>query len=175
MCYGQAKHIDEFGKEIGPYPTQPPSVGLEGFRQGCFICQPTVFFKTPLLTLLGRLNTSLKTAFDYEFWVRAFKTFPERIGFIDTVLACSRLHDDCITERMRETVALEGLAIGQTHLGGTNLHWAITYLEELRTMYGQDDSSFESKASSFLSAVAKVLSESQMRNLKILIDFGGVD
>lgn len=132
MVYGQGLHIDETGNELGHYPTQNPNVGLQGFAKSCFICQPTVFFKRSMYTMLGPLDASSKTAFDYEYWMRAFRNFPNRIGFIDEVLAKSRLHKDCITLNDRRTVAAEGAKLAHKYFGVSSIHWLVTYLEELQ-------------------------------------------
>ena len=108
--------------------------------------------------MLGPLNTEYKTAFDYEYWIRAFRAFPDRIGFVDRVQAQSRLHEDCITMKMRETVALEGLRLSKDYLGGAEMHWAATFLEELRAA---DDSDSSQKSSQFLEAARAFLSEHQ--------------
>lgn len=138
MVYGQAEHIDEQGSVLAAYPTLAPSVGMHRFTEGCFICQPTVFFRHSMLLLLGKLDASLKTSFDFDFWLRAFGAFPQRIGFVDAVQAKSRLHDACITQKMRRTVALEALSLLKKHLGQTPLHWLLTHFREARQS-GQPD------------------------------------
>ena len=169
MCYGNGEHIDEHGKVIGVYPTQTPDVGLEGFHSGCFVCQPTVFFKTSMLTMIGNLDTSLKASFDYDFWMRAFKAFPGRIGFIGDVLAQSRLHQDCITKKFRATVALEGMALGQKHLGKVHLHWATTFLEELLVETNGDRVAFARRANDFLSKATGYITRQQLEQIKLSI------
>ena len=131
MVYGHGRHVDAEGGPIGDYPTRPPSAGIERFADGCFICQPTVFFKKSMHTLLGDLDEGLSAAFDFEYWLRAFRAFPGRIGFIDAVQAMSRLHDDCITVRMRRRVAVEGVKVVARHLGRAPIHWVTTYFDEL--------------------------------------------
>lgn len=166
MCYGHGEHVDEAGRRIERYPTLRPERGVAAFSGGCFICQPTVFLKAPAITMLGGLNKSLKTAFDYDYWIRAFKAFPERIGFVDQVLAQSRLHADCITRRMRETVALEGLALGKLHFGEANLHWAVTCLEELRGDIGADRAMFGVSANKFLDAAREYIGDKEVQILR---------
>ena len=172
MCYGHGEHIDKQEQIIDRYPTKEPHIGMEGFKTGCYICQPTVFFKTAMLTLIGDLNTKYQTAFDYEYWIRAFNAFPDRVGFIDAVLAQSRLHEDCITNKMRETVALEGLKLGRDHLGGAQVHWAITYLEELREETMGDDASFQSYGRSFIQKAQEFLSLQDRRAIMSALDIG---
>jgi cellulose synthase/poly-beta-1,6-N-acetylglucosamine synthase-like glycosyltransferase len=138
MVYGQAEHIDEQGSFLAAYPTLAPSAGMHRFTEGCFICQPTVFFRRSMVLLLGKLDASLKTSFDFDFWLRAFGAFPQRIGFVDAVQAKSRLHDACITQKMRRTVALEGLNLLKKHLGQAPLHWMLTHFKEARQS-GQPD------------------------------------
>jgi len=131
MLYGAARHIDAQGKPLGDYPVQPPHGPIERFSSGCFICQPTVFFRRSMRVLLGRLDEQLQTAFDFDYWLRAFRLFPDRIGFVDAKQADSRLHDGCITVRMRRTVILEGMAVLARHLGTAPKEWLLTYATEL--------------------------------------------
>lgn len=131
MVYGHGQHIDAGGAVLGRYPSLPPNSPLTQFAQGCFICQPTVFFKRTMWLLLGPLDESLKTAFDFDYWLRAFKRLPGRIGFVDVVQAQSRLHDGCITQRLRHTVILEGMQLLARHLGHAPKEWLLTYVDEM--------------------------------------------
>lgn len=131
MIYGHGQHVDAHGKPIGIYPTLPPSTPVSKFSDGCFICQPTMFFRRSARILLGPLDEKLKAAFDFEYWLRAFCAFPERIGFVNEVQAMSRLHDGCITMRLRRTVALEGMQVLARHLGSAPKKWLLTYADEL--------------------------------------------
>ncbi|MEL6413970.1 MAG: hypothetical protein AAFQ15_03410, partial [Pseudomonadota bacterium] len=155
-----------FLEPIALYPTQPPNVGVRGFEGGSFICQPTVFLKVSALTLIGDLDRSLKTAFDYDYWIRAFRAFPDRIGFLEQIIAKSRLHSDCITQTMRATVALEGLALSQRHLGKAQPHWAATYLEELEAEIGADTEALARETSIFLDQAAAYLTPSDLQQMR---------
>lgn len=130
MVYGAAEHMDEAGRVLDVYPTLPPPVAIESFQFGCFICQPSVFFRRSLYVLLGDLDESLQTAFDFDYWLRAFRHFPDRIGFVSAVQARSRLHAGCITRSMRRTIMLEGMQLLHRHLGYAGGHWLLNYLEE---------------------------------------------
>jgi glycosyltransferase involved in cell wall biosynthesis len=131
MHYGNGRHVDAEGGDLGPYPTLPPEGPIERFSNGCFICQPTVFFKKTMYVLLGDLDRNLRAAFDYDYWVRAFAAFPGRIGFVDAVQAMSRLHDECITVKMRRRVATEAVKVVARHFGEAPSHWLTTYIEEV--------------------------------------------
>ncbi len=131
LVYGHGEHMDEAGKPLAPYPTLPPHTPLERFNEGCFICQPTVFFKRTVPLLLGPLDESLKTAFDFDYWLRAFGRLEGRIGFVDALQARSRLHDQCITRRARMRVTLEGMQVLWRHQKAAPGQWLLSYLEEL--------------------------------------------
>ncbi len=131
MVYGQADHIDADGRVMGAYPTRPPEVGLDGFADGCFICQPSVFLRRMVLRMLGGFDESQKTAFDLALWLRLFGPHAARIGFIDALQARSRLHGACITLTQRERVIRESMTLVARHLGAAPLHWVRTYADEV--------------------------------------------
>ncbi|EAR21641.1 glycosyltransferase family 2 protein [Nitrococcus mobilis] len=131
MVYGHGRHINGVGKVVGNYPSLPPAGGIDAFVDGCFICQPTAFFRREVFEELGGLDTRLEASFDFDLWLRLFKRFPGRIGFIRKVQAYSRLHEQCITRRLRERVALEGLAVTARHFGTAPVHWMLTHFEEV--------------------------------------------
>jgi glycosyltransferase involved in cell wall biosynthesis len=131
MVYGQGEHIDASGAVLGLYPTLVPPTASSEFANGCFICQPTVFFRRTMWLLLGKFDEELKTAFDFDYWLRAFARFSGRIGFVDAVQAQSRLHLDCITLRLRRTVILEGMQLLARHLGYAPKEWFLTYVHQL--------------------------------------------
>lgn len=170
MAYGHGEHVDIDGKVIDRYPTLPPHTPIEQFTEGCFICQPTMFFRRTATILLGRFDESLKTAFDFDYWLRAFSRFPDRIGFVDAVQAYSRLHTDCITLRQRRTVMLEGIRILARQFGHAPINWAETYVEELiagRTSPSQD---LRAEVLSFLELVLPDLMLEDWESLRNRID-----
>jgi glycosyltransferase involved in cell wall biosynthesis len=135
MVYGEGEHIDAHGQPLGHYPTRPPTATLADFQSGCFICQPTVFLRRSALDEVGLLDEGLATAFDFDLWLRLFQRFPGRIGFIDQVLAFSRLHTDCITLKQRRLVATEAVSLLAKYLGQAEDHWVRTYVNELLEVY----------------------------------------
>ena len=162
MVYGQGEHVDASGRTLGRYPTLPPSTPLAAFSDGCFICQPTAFFRRDAVIELGGLDGGLRTAFDFDLWLRLFKAFPDRVGFIDELQACSRLHPGAITLRMRETVALEGLKVIHDHLGLAPPHWLLTHLEELCALhpFGGDAQTLSARMQSVIARAQSWLDES---------------
>jgi hypothetical protein len=136
MVYGHGRHIDFRGDDLGLYPSLPPIHSLKKFLDGCFICQPTVFFRPEVLSQVGFLDESLKTAFDLELWLRIFKKYrTNQLAFINKVLAFSRLHEQCLTKKLRETVALESMQVLKKHVRPVPSHWLMSYFEDLFAKY----------------------------------------
>ena len=131
MVYGHAELIDANKQPLGHYPTKNASTPLAAFAEGCFICQPTVFMRREAWQELGGLDASLQASFDFDLWVRAFKAWPGRIGFLDRTLAYSRQHDATITHTKRRVVALEALGLLRKHLGITPANWILNHFEEI--------------------------------------------
>lgn len=164
MVYGHGEHVDVDGRVTGRYPTLPPQTPFLKFTEGCFVCQPTVFFRRTMVVLLGNLDESLKTAFDFDYWLRAFSSFPERIGFVDAVQASSRFHEGCITLRSRRRVMLEGMQLLSAHFEVAPQHWVLTYADELRSS-GLPAAEHEAEMVSFLSEARPYLGEADFRQL----------
>jgi len=131
MVYGEGINVDESGAFLSKYPTLPPTTSIETFSKGCFISQPTVFFRRILNVLLGPLDESLKTAFDFEYWIRAFKKISGRIGFVSDEQAVTRIYSSTITSSNRKIVMLEGMKIINKHLGLSPKDWVFTYADEV--------------------------------------------
>lgn len=93
MVYGEGWHIDEYGKIIQRYPTEP--FKLARLAETCFICQPTVFFRKELIEKIGYLDENLNYCMDYDFWIRAGRIYS--IGYINDYLANSRLYPETKT------------------------------------------------------------------------------
>lgn len=143
LVYGEAEHIGAHGERIGAYPTRRPSTPLAQWVEGCHICQPSAFFRREAFAALGGLDSSLRAAFDYEFWLRLLKAHPGRIGFVPQVQAQSRLHAGAITLRFRERVALEGMQVVHRHLGPAPVHWLLTHFAELQAEHPFEAETFD--------------------------------
>jgi hypothetical protein len=128
--YGEAEHVDAEGRVLGRYPTLRPDAPLARWRDACPICQPTMFLRREAVQALLPLDTQLRTAFDFDLWLRLFKAYAGRIGYLPAVQAQSRLHAEGITLRLREQVALEGMQVVHLHLGAAPAHWLVTHVAE---------------------------------------------
>lgn len=139
MVYGEAIWIDGAGRTIGRYPTERPEGGIERFLKGCFICQPTVFLRRAALERIGLLDEDLHSAMDFDLWVRAFRAFPGRIGFIPALQAMSRLHGMTKTERDRARVMVEGMTVLARHFGSAPPAWIHSYVGEALAAHLTDE------------------------------------
>ena len=135
MVYGEGSHIDMAGVATGKYPTKPPSTPLDAFSDGSFICQPTVFMRRDALAEVGLLDANIKTAFDFDLFVRFFKRYPRHIGMLKRVQAYSRLHGACMTQRLRKQVALDGMRVVAKEIGTLPEHWFWTHIDEMCAIY----------------------------------------
>lgn len=168
LVYGLAEHVDARGSFLGRYPTKSPSTHITQFADGCFICQPTVFMRRSALEEVGFLNESIKTAFDFELWLRFFKRFPKQIGIIRQVQAYSRLHAACLTQKERRQVALDAMVVLSQHFKEVPLHWLWTHVDELCQQYpfGADKRPLLQQIETFVTDAKPYLSANQ---LKVLI------
>lgn len=149
MVYGHGMHVDAQARSLGLYPSSPPEKLWLASVEGSPICQPTVFLRREAIEALmndsspspsgdvSLLDESLKTAFDFELWLRLLRRYPDGVGFIDEIQAYSRLHAGCLTLRLRETVALESMRTIARHIsnpetpGTAPLAWVRTHIDEI--------------------------------------------
>lgn len=174
MVYGEGQHINVAGEVIGKYHTMPPSTPIDAFADGSFICQPTVFMRRDAMVQVGPLDEAIRTAFDFDLFVRFFKRYPRQIGFIRRVQAYSRLHAACMTHRLRRQVALDGMHVVDKHLGGVPEHWFWTHVDELCARYPFDGEPLPlvKQIEGFLKEVRSSLKQEQ---LKLLVEQLKVD
>jgi glycosyltransferase involved in cell wall biosynthesis len=167
LVYGEGEHINENGDLIDRYPTKTPETSIDDFLEGSFICQPTVFIRRSTLSKIGKLDVSLKVAFDFDWWIRFFKIIPNEIGFIHDVLASSRLHEKCLTKRERRLVALEGMQVLKRHFDHAPITWALTYIDEVCDAYPfiDDERPLTKIIESFLIAISSFVLKEDLESL----------
>lgn len=126
LVYGKADHTDANNRHLRPYPVDR---GVDRARlfDVCTMCQPAVFIRKSVLDESGPLDESLHFCMDYDLWIRL--SAKHRFGFIDQVLANSRLHDDCKSVKQYFTVGLpEIIRTGLKHYGAVSNHWLIQFI-----------------------------------------------
>jgi glycosyltransferase involved in cell wall biosynthesis len=172
MVYGEAEFVDAAGNILRRYPTRPPSVGIEAFQSGCFICQPTAFLRRWVFDTIGGLDERLSTAFDFDLWLRVFGNFPGRIGHTDRIQAFSRVHGRTITSSQREAVASEAVRLLSRYLGSADPHWVLTYIDEATRAYPSYSTSVDlhGHVSAMVTELAACFDRQALARLRSLVD-----
>ena len=167
MVYGEGQHINVADEVLGNYPTKPPSTPLDVFANGSFICQPTVFMRREALAQVGALDAMIRTAFDFDLFVRFFKRYPRQIGLVRRVQAFSRLHTACMTQRLRRQVALDGMHVVAKELGTVPEHWFWTHVDEMCASYplGPDALPLVKQLEAFLKETSAHLKPAVLKSL----------
>lgn len=122
--YGDALHIDENDRVLGPYYTE--DWNYERLKEVCFLCQPAVFFRRRLVTRAGLLDQRLSYCMDYEYWLRlgALTSFAR----IPTVLAGSRMYQSNKTLGARVPVHREINDMLLKRIGDVPDKWVYAYV-----------------------------------------------
>ena len=121
--YGEGYHVDEAGRVIDRYPTEPFDVNR--LAKTCFICQPTVFVRRELVARLGYLDEGHRYCMDYDLWIRLAKVAP--FVHVPEYLATTRLHPASLTHSQRGPVHAEILDTVYRHFGRVSSHWVYGY------------------------------------------------
>jgi glycosyltransferase involved in cell wall biosynthesis len=135
--YAEALWVDAQGKVLGPYPSVGPYNPVMLSRE-CRICQPACFFRRSAYEEAGGMDISLKTAFDYDLWIRMSRLFP--FVSMPGCLAASRMHTNNLSFRLRRMVFEESTALLKRHFGYVPLNWiygATQYSRDHRDQFFQ--------------------------------------
>jgi glycosyltransferase involved in cell wall biosynthesis len=125
--YGQAWWTGARGQKLAPYPTEPFDPAR--LAQRCYICQPACWFRREAYARAGGLDVSLRSAFDYDLWIRMAKTGP--FAAVGGYLATSRMHPSNKTLGQRRLMFQEGMRILKRQYGYVPPSWAIGYASYL--------------------------------------------
>jgi glycosyltransferase involved in cell wall biosynthesis len=123
VVYGEGYHVDEQGKIINRYPTEPFSMAR--LEETCFICQPTVFLRRELVERVGYLDESLRYCMDYDLWIRAARV--TRFAFTPEYLAATRVHAGTKTLGQRVPAHAEIMTMVRRHFGHVPASWVYAY------------------------------------------------
>lgn len=124
LVYGDANHIDEEDAVIERYPTE--RWDFQRLTQTCFICQPAVFFRRHTFERYGLLDPKEQWCMDYEYWLRVALR-GGRFGWLQRVLAGSRLYEQNKTLGSRTKVHAAINTVLQRHLSRVPDHWLFAY------------------------------------------------
>src|SRR5208337_3944129 len=125
--YGEGNRVNERGESIGRYPTG--AFELKALEKECYVCQPTAFFHREAFEAVGKLDSTLYYAFDWDLWIRIAKRY--EMLKIDDKLATSRLHHGNKTLSHPEAAVGEGLRVLRRHFGYVPFQWVYNYCASL--------------------------------------------
>ncbi len=137
VIYGEANWTDEKGSVIGRYPTIAP-FEPSMLESECSLCQPACFIRREALFSVGMLDTSLRSAFDYDLWIRLSRTH-SFLG-IPELLATSRMHRANKTLGDRRTMFRENMDLLERHFGYVPVRWIyglLNFLADRRDQFFQ--------------------------------------
>ena len=123
VVYGDGDWVDSSGTLIGKYPTRdfnPDRFGIE-----CFICQPATFFRRTAFEQAGGLNVGLRSAFDYDLWIRLSRQV--RFERLPVTLATSRMYAANKSLRDRSLMFRESMSVQQHYFGYVPFQWVFAY------------------------------------------------
>lgn len=113
MVYGEGYYVDEKGKIIERYKTEP--FDFERLAEHCFVCQPSAFLRKRVLDDVGYLDEGLHFCMDLELWIRIGKS--AKVGHISEYLATSRLHTDAKTVAKTKDAYVESMRTIKKYYG----------------------------------------------------------
>lgn len=127
ILYGQAYYGEKGTTKL--YNTQDINLYKKFFFSHCFICQPALFLRKEVVCKVGLFNTMINNSIDYEYWLRAIN---KAISFrhIDNIIAFSRLHDECKTNKNRKQIYNEIFQLVNTYKSIYKTSWPYQYLNE---------------------------------------------
>ncbi len=114
VLYGEADHIDADDRLLGRYPTEPWNYGR--LLEGCFLCQPAVFWRRQVRDEYGPFDASLRYGMDYDYWLRL--GVRESFLHLPVTLAASRCHAQAKRFGQEQAMREEVLEIVCRHGGG---------------------------------------------------------
>jgi glycosyltransferase involved in cell wall biosynthesis len=129
--YGRCLLVDENGKEIGFYRTEPFSYPRLLDRN--IIAQPALFFLRSVFERFGPLDESLHYSMDYEYWLRCSRE--SRFVYTPELFAAYRIHVHAKTTSSARAQAREANRFRTRYARGTLPRWRLETIR-FRTWLG---------------------------------------
>jgi glycosyltransferase involved in cell wall biosynthesis len=166
--YAEAQWVDESGNNLGPYPTVQPYDPAMLSRE-CSICQPTCFFRRSAYEVVGGIDISLRTVFDYDLWIRMARSY--RFISIPMCAAASRMHVQNLSLSQRDLVFQESIRLLKRHSGYVPLNWIYGSMQYGRDRRDQFFQPLQTSLSTFLACLPVGLYHNQKYPLRYCREF----
>jgi glycosyltransferase involved in cell wall biosynthesis len=167
--YAEALWVDEGGAVLGRYPSVRP-YEPEMWSRECGICQPACFFRRSVYDEVGGIDGSLRTAFDYDLWIRMSRSFP--FVSIPGCLAASRMHPNNLSFRLRDVVFVESIALLKRRFGYVPLNWIYGEMQYSRDRRDQFFEPLQLSLLTFLACLPVGLCYNYRHPIKYLAEYG---
>lgn len=123
VVYGDGWWINEDGKPIERYPSQPFDASV--LERDCFICQPAAFLRASAYRRCG-VDPRQKMSFDYDLWIR-MAAAKSRFAYLPEHLANTRMHRRALTLSARRQVFHASMDLLRRHYGYVPFSWIFGY------------------------------------------------
>ncbi len=112
LAYSDCYYVDSQGTKLGLHPAK--SFSYSSFLRSCYIPQPTVFVRRQVVEQVGTLDTQLRLALDYDYWLRC--SWYASFEYTALPMAAYRLHDNSKTVTLLKSHALEACKVVRNQL-----------------------------------------------------------
>jgi glycosyltransferase involved in cell wall biosynthesis len=130
--YGRCLLVDENGKEIGFYHTEPFSYHALLTRN--IIAQPALFFRRAMYERFGPLDESLRFSMDYEYWLRCSRE--AKFVYVPELFAGYRIHTRAKTTTAARAQAAEANRFRFRYGRGVLPGWKLRIISARTTLGG---------------------------------------
>ena len=121
VTVGKCEHIDENGNQIAIGGARIWN-SLEATLGNYCMGQPSVFYRTETVNLLGGLNEDLHYCMDMDFWFRFLTEFGQKhVSITEKVLSRFLVHDESKSSLQTEKMRAEKYSIYHTFLSAFDL------------------------------------------------------
>lgn len=131
MVCGEGEEFNEETGLVKRYPTLPISIAKKDLNRNCFICHQSVVFRRSMGLLLREIDQQWRTTFDFDYWIKAFRAFPNRIGYIPHLQGRTRIQNEMITSKYRAQASIETTRLLAHHFKFANVNILNEYALEL--------------------------------------------
>lgn len=129
IVFGDAIRLDELRGDLLPIFTPPFDPRMTAAHGS--LVQPTVFFRSRLVSDIGPFEESLRYVADLDYWLRASRG--HRLHHVEEFLAVDRVHGGALSQTRRLEMADEDRRMRRGHAASLNQPGRAAILSRLRS------------------------------------------